>query len=547
MGTIGFPESLTVEFKSDSKKLSDNEIVEAVTAFANTEGGKLYVGVEDDGEITGVHADHRDTLRATAMIANRTVPPVPVSSMLIESDDVEYQLIEVPRIASVVATSSGKMLRRRLKADGQPENVPMFPFEITHRLSSLGLLDFSAQTVPDAKYEDLDALERERLRRIIKANRGEQRLLELTDEELDLSLKLATRVDRELLPTYTGLLLIGRQDRLAELMPTAESAFQVRQGTALKVNENGILPVLQAIEQAESLFNSWNSEDEIDFGFIRVAIPDFDKAAFREAVVNAYAHRDYSLLGRVRVLIDQEGITISNPGGFIEGVTVENILEAEPQGRNPVLADAMKRIGLAERTGRGIDRIMAGSLLYGRQAPSYRKSSATNVSLFIARGRPDKAFLKSILQLEQEHNVHMSAQQLLILNTLRTLPSIDEDKVAEKTGLEVERVPILLQTLSNWGAITTQSRRGNASYQLALAKDSPTTNNFSVKKPTLAAEEYESEILELVLKQGFVTRADITTALGVNNNKAYYLLRRLVDAGRLKKQGQGKGTTYSLI
>lgn len=57
---------------------------------------------------------------------------------------------------------------------------------------------------------------------------------------------------------------------------------------------------------------------------------------------------------------------ISNPGGFIEGINADNLLDAEPHGRNPVLADALKRIGLAERTGRGIDRIYEGSLLYGR-------------------------------------------------------------------------------------------------------------------------------------------------------------------------------------
>ena len=53
--------------------------------------------------------------------------------------------------------------------------------------------------------------------------------------------------------------------------------------------------------------------------------------------------------------IEDDGLTISNPGGFIEGINADNLLDAEPHGRNPVLADAMKRIGLAERTGRGID------------------------------------------------------------------------------------------------------------------------------------------------------------------------------------------------
>jgi hypothetical protein len=52
MGNIGFKEDLTHEFKSDKNKISDSDIIDAVVAFANTDGGELYIGIEDDGEIT---------------------------------------------------------------------------------------------------------------------------------------------------------------------------------------------------------------------------------------------------------------------------------------------------------------------------------------------------------------------------------------------------------------------------------------------------------------------------------------------------------------
>lgn len=55
--------------------------------------------------------------------------------------------------------------------------------------------------------------------------------------------------------------------------------------------------------------------------------------------------------------------------------------------------DALKRIGLAERTGRGVDRIFEGSLKFGRPLPDYSASNATNVSLFIARSKPDVGFV----------------------------------------------------------------------------------------------------------------------------------------------------------
>lgn len=115
--------------------------------------------------------------------------------------------------ASVVTASNGKIQRRQLKADGTPENIPMYPFEITTRLSELSLLDFSAQPVPGACYEDIDPLERERLRKIILAYNGEKNLLDLADEELDKALQLVVTVGDNLIPTYTGLLLLGKREK----------------------------------------------------------------------------------------------------------------------------------------------------------------------------------------------------------------------------------------------------------------------------------------------------------------------------------------------
>ena len=77
-------ESLTIEFKSDLKRLENSEIFDAVVAFANTEGGDLYLGVEDDGEITGVHPSHENPITLNAYIANNTVPPVSIRAEIVE-------------------------------------------------------------------------------------------------------------------------------------------------------------------------------------------------------------------------------------------------------------------------------------------------------------------------------------------------------------------------------------------------------------------------------------------------------------------------------
>lgn len=168
MRTIPAKESLEVEFKSDIKKYSDADLIDEIVGMANTKGGVLYLGVEDDGEITGVHPKHRDAIGVTALIANSTVPSVSVRAEIITEAEKDILKIEIPVSRTVVSASSGKMLRRRLKADGSPEIIPMYSYEIVTRLSELALLDFSAGPLAGATVEDFDSNQRVRLRSIIQ-------------------------------------------------------------------------------------------------------------------------------------------------------------------------------------------------------------------------------------------------------------------------------------------------------------------------------------------------------------------------------------------
>jgi len=544
MGTIGLSESLTVEFKSDQAKLSDSEIIDAVVAFANTNGGELYLGVEDSGVITGMHSDHKDPAQLAAFVANRTVPPVTVRCEIIESDTPVLK-ISVPRRTSIVATSSGKILRRRMKADGKPENIPMYPFEIATRLSSLSLLDYSAQPVPDASITDLDVVERERLRNIIRTYHGEQNLLELTDEELDKALQLVTMLEGKMVPTFTGLLLIGKKDRLNVLMPTAESAIQVLQGTDIKVNESFTLPLLAAFEKISEYMNAWNRNEEMEIGLYRITIPDIDYRAFRESLVNAYCHRDYSMLGRVRVQLNDEGLTISNPGGFIEGINIHNLLDAEPHGRNPVLADALKRIGLAERTGRGIDRIFEGSLLYGRLLPDYSASTDSRVSLFIPKSMPDKAFVKMLADEQQRIGRSLPIHSLLVLNSLKHFHRASLRDITEDINSEETKVKSVIESLTEAGLVEAAGS-GKGRYYILSSKIYRNADNTVgyVRQTGIDKLRYSELVLKLAKTQGYVTRGNAAELLHITPPQAYRILENLAANKKLKLTGKGKYAKY---
>ena len=541
--TIPMRESLEVEFKSDKRKLDDGDIIDAVVAFANTNGGEIYLGVENDGSITGLHKDHRDITRLAACIANNTIPPISVRAEIIQEEK-PVLMIQVPRSRSIVASASGKIQRRRIRADGEPENVPMYPYEISTRLSELSLLDFSAQPVPGASYADLDPLERERLRRIILAYNGEKSLLELPDDELDKALQLVVTVGDQLVPTYTGILLIGKSNKLRELMPTAESAYQMLRGTEVTANESFYQPLLYTIEQMIEFVNVRNPEQELEVGMFRISIPDFDKRAVREAIVNAFAHRDYTRLGRVLVQIDSDGLTVSNPGGFVEGVTYSNILTVEPHGRNPLLADALKRVGLAERTGRGVDRIYEGSLRYGRECPDYSESTSANVRLFISRGMPDKRIVTMIAEYQQKTGELLPLNSLLLLNLLKQGRRMTTEAINKELNLPEGKVRATAERLAEAGLLEAIGNGRGRTYVLSskLYKDPAEY----VRQTDIDQLRYRELVLKLAQTRGAISRKDVIDLLHISGPQAYRLLQKLVDDNELVREGNTSAARYKI-
>lgn len=537
-------ETLVVEFKSDQKKLADDVLIDSVVAFSNTDGGNLYLGIEDDGTPTGLHKDHQNITTLGAFIANKTVPPVAVRLEVLE-DTVKVLRIEVPKSRSIVSTSSGRILRRRIKADGTPENIPMYPYEITSRLSSLSVLDYSAQPIYDASYEDLDPLEHERLRNVILAYRGEQTLLELSNEELDKALRLVTDVNGTLHPTISGMLLLGKVQSLHQYIPTNAAAFQVLIGSEIKANDAFELPLLSAFEKMNDYMNAWNQEQEMEVGLFRISIPDFDKRAFREALVNAFCHRDYAMLGRVRLMLDEDGLTLSNPGGFIEGVTQKNLLSVEPHGRNPALADALKRIGLAERTGRGVDRIYEGSLYYGRPLPDYSESTETMVKLFIPRGVPDKAFVRMISEEQQRQGYALPVNSLLLLNSLRELRRLSLQEIAKQINLPEAKTKSILERLTEAGMVEAYGNGRGRQYLLSSKMYRQNERDIAyVRQTDIDQVRYSELVLKLAKQQGSITRSDVAELLHINPPQAHHILKRLVQGGELEPMGEKRGRKY---
>ncbi|MBV5326251.1 MAG: putative DNA binding domain-containing protein [Chlorobium sp.] len=537
-------ETLTVEFKSDLKSLPDRDLLAAVVSLANTEGGELLLGVEDDGRITGLHANHLNVSGIPSLVANKTNPALSIKVERFELQGKSIVRIIVPKSRQLVSTSDGLLVRRRLKLDGTPEAVPFYPHEFIQRQSSLGLVDPSAMLMEQITVDQLDPLQRLRLRNAIKKYGGEQSLFSLADEELDGALGLVMGHQGRKCPTVAGLLILGSETLLRQYLPAYEVAFQVLRGTDVRVNEFYRKPLLETFDEVELQFKPWIVEEEIQVGLFRVPVPNYDRRAFREAFVNALVHRDFSTLGAVHIKLDDDGLSISSPGGFIEGVNLNNLLVAPPRSRNPLLADIIKRIGLAERTGRGIDRIYEGMLRYGRPAPDYSLSNAYTVSLFLSNASADLDFLKMVVEQEDKLGT-MPIDSLIILSRLREERRLTTTDLAPSVQKPEANVRATLEKLVETGFLEPHGTGRGRTYILSARMYQKAGQRAEyIRQAGFDSIQQEQMVLNYIGKHGSIKRAEVVELCRLSPDQAYKLLLRLKQRGEIEQIGQRKGAFY---
>lgn len=538
-------EGFEVEFKSDRGPLSDAELLETVICLANARGGVLLVGVEDNGVVTGLHESHRTNPdQLAAFIAARTQPPLSVRVSFEVLGGQPIAVIEVPQASQPVATSDGRLVIRYLDVHGRPGCRPLYPYELPAWRADRGFFDYTAQPVEGARWQDLDPLEFERLRRLVQEYRGDAQLLALDDRQLAVALNLISDRGGRPVPTVAGLLLVGREEALRNFLPAHEVAFQVLERREVRLNEFYRWPLLRIFERVMEAFSVRNEERELMVGLFRVGVPAYDPRAFREAVNNALTHRDYTRLGAVHIQLHEDHILVSNPGGFVEGVTIHNILVAGPKPRNPVLADAFKRIGLVERTGRGVSIIYEGLLRTGHLPPDYSRTTHTSVTLILPGGPSDLDFVSLIVR-EENRRRPFSVEELLLLSHLWREREVDITEASRLIQQDEAAARRVLERLLESGLVEGRGRTRARRYYLSLAVYREVGKKAEyVRRRGLDRLQMEQMILEYVRSYGRITRKEVMDLCRVNARQASYLLHLLVSAGRLERKGRRRYAFY---
>ena len=536
-------ESETLEFKSwdsqgQQRKAQLRSLREVVVAFANARGGLIVIGVADrkgtrSDAIQGVGDLVAAGLRRD--IYDGTEPHILVEVDELHEPEGRLLVVRVPPGLPPHTTSDGVARIRVGK-----ESKPLTGSTLAQLLVTRGGRDMTADAVPGVRFADLDQEQVSRLRQTIATDTGRRSLAGLGNRELLEALGLVSGSDI----TLAAVLLLGNRPTLARYAPQHELIFtRQRSPTRYEVRRDLRGPLLEVLDEVQRLLDANLKVSTADVsGFQQMELPDISWWVAREAVLNALVHRDYFLHQSIHLALHDGRTEVASPGGFIGGVTAENVLRHPPVRRNPLLADVLQAIGLVNRAGLGVDRIYEELLLLGKDLPRY-DADESHVRLVLPT-RTHADFVRFVHETRRGGET-LSLDDLILLRRLTRRRSLDRWTAAELLQLPDAEAAEQLVSLRERGHVVAQGRGRGTVYRLArrhadlVDASLPTEDDIWVDE-----ESVRLRLLALLSERGRLTNNEIRTISGYSRARVLRLMRSLRDEGLVDVRGRGRGAHY---
>jgi len=358
MSRAQFQESQTLELK---ERWTEGALAD-LAAFANSEGGTLFIGIADDGKIIGAQANDRELQRiANLIVSNLGINP---SIRVVEMDGRPVIEIRVDPVMGLVPFR-GRYLRRvgTTNRDFPPEELAR------HILTRLGRTWDSLPSEWTTKEVDPEAMKtfaRLAKKRLPHINPDDP---EQTLDNLDLLCEGRLR--------NAGVLLFGKRPQ--RLFPLAQVRIGILRGSEI-LDSRDIQGNLW--EQLKGTMEYFRKVLKVRFeikveeptleGLQRKEVWEYPLEALREAVVNALIHRDYTYPADIRIRLEEDQLEIWSPGELPPPLTPEALYRRHSSvPRNPLLAQTFYYAGVIERWGTGTTRIVGLCRRQGLPEPEF--------------------------------------------------------------------------------------------------------------------------------------------------------------------------------
>lgn len=506
-----------VEFKTG---IGPGQIQDTVVAFSNADGGVILIGVADDGEVVGRALD-----AGSADAIYETMREI--------REPGRYSLHEVSVAGRPIIALS---VARRQEGFAQ---------------TSKGVVKLRKGSRDDAAFgSELQRLITERAPRRFELS-AEPVSTESIDPELASSFRTAFGWGSGDLPerleehgyanggqlTVAGALYLT-EDPAKNLGKTFIELLRFADDRSvsydLRLELRGPLPT-QLEKALERMLEELGTELVV-LGVRRYDLPRLPRKVLREALANALAHRDYELNRTpIKVEIRPSSVVIRSPGGLPEPVTVENIRETNAP-RNLAVIQALRRFGLAEDAGMGVDVMedtMHDEMLEPPEFHDNGHEVAVTLPIRSAVAPAERAWIR---ELERRSSL-AGSDRLLLVHAARgeTLTNATAREIlqTDRSGAR-----IALQRLRDAGFLEQRGERGGATYHLVSSLEPPAG--------LLLSPDELADLIERLATEMPISNGDVRSATGLDRWKVRDLLGAMTDKGRLVKVGERRGTRYRL-
>lgn len=432
-------ESERIEYKSQMI----DDIYKEVIAFANTDGGVIYLGIDDKGNLVGIDNVDETYTRLTNGIRDAIHPDVTMF--------VRYVLQDNKVIRIEVGEGSSKPYY--LKSKGlKPAGVYVRQGASSVQASPEQIRQMIKESDGD-NYEDARCLEQELTfdaakiafqRYGVEFSEEKYRVLGITQNDI-----------------YTNLALLLSDQCLHT---TKIAVFKDEFCTEFRDSKEFGGSVLKQFEDSVNYLALCNKTVSTIKGVVRTDKQDYPEEAIREALLNALVHRDYSFSGSIIINVNDSKMEFISLGGLLPGLSTEDIRIGVSQPRNKKLAEVFHRLRLIESYGTGIRRIFK---LYGNcPVQPTIEATANAFKIVLPNMNTAGAVIESTPEAAEKAPVTITPQMKTVMDYLAEYGEMTDEDLQELLNVKKTRAYLLARQMSENGLIEIIGRGAGKKYRL---------------------------------------------------------------------------------
>lgn len=442
-------------FDRKSARIDPDELVRHIAAFANAAGGKLVVGIKDDGEVTGFSPQRSHPVEAFEQCAIMNCSPapdvsctrVPVINAAGESDLILVLDVEPSTDRVITRRRDGAVfLRQGDKSKRQDyEQIRALEYDKNQRV-------FEDELVADSSIEDVDHEVLDRYKALLKTNTSDEQVLR------------SRRFMRDGHLTVAGLLLFGVTP--SAFLPQARvrvlrfDGVKMETGRHLNITKDVTFdgPIPKIVDGAFDLISSMLREFQLLGSDGRFqTVPEYPEFAWFEGLVNAVTHRDYAYAGDyIRISMYDDRLEILSPGRLPNTVTLDNMRETR-YSRNPRIARTLVEFGWVRELNEGVKRIYSEMQAMFLNDPIFSEPDKSKVQLtlennIVARTLRQREAVKN--RIPQDVLNSLDEYELTAVRAAYAKGKITTKDLAKLIGRSTRSAVTVLKSLTSRGVLT---------------------------------------------------------------------------------------------